>query len=84
MSSDYRVYIVENTTSAAKPFTLQKRITNMAETDITDICNLSITNAKLLVECGIPWRYGKEPDWEKLEQRLNSMRETIRFLNTLP
>lgn len=68
------IYIKENSYSIEKPFTLTKRIADMAETNYYDICLLSIENAKLLIEHGLNWRWREEPDWEKLYNRIAVMR----------
>ena len=66
-------YIKAEYLSADKPFTIEGRESHCGGTDYWTIAMINTENARLLVESGMSWRHGEEPDWEKHHAKIKRM-----------
>jgi hypothetical protein len=66
------VYLTENHTSIAKPFSLRVRTFEGIEVEWRCITDLTANDAKLLTKECIPWK-DNEPDWDKHNNRIAIM-----------
>jgi hypothetical protein len=66
-------YVRLDYSSIERPFTIEGRDAHCGGTEYWTIARLSETDARLLVQEGLPWRNG-EPDWDKHYHTIERMK----------
>lgn len=67
-------YVRADYLSIEKPFIIEGREHTYGETERWTIARVSTGSAKLIVENGLSWWNGEEPDWDAHDKRIALMK----------